>query len=146
MFITNAQRDRVLRTEIFDWDEEYDNITDATDNVCVGTATADPQANLKEREMQLVLQQHSAKMLMKPTPGDFFCNHPPRDPGETLKTDNGSNLVRHEMEEFLDKLGVKLKKTAPRWPRANGEVERQNKSLLKAMRAAHAEGKPWQQE
>ena len=73
MFITNAQRDRVLRTEIFDWDEEYDNITDATDNVCVGTATADPQANLKEREMQLVLQQHSAKMLMKPTPGDFFA-------------------------------------------------------------------------
>ena len=65
---------------------------------------------------------------------------------ETLRTDNGSNLVRHEMEEFLDELGVKHKKTVPLWPRANGEVERQNKSLLKAMRATHAEGKPWQQE
>ena len=65
---------------------------------------------------------------------------------ETLRTDNGSNLVSREMEEFLDELGVKHKKTIPLWPRANGEVERQNKSLLKAMCAAQAEGKPWQQE
>ena len=65
---------------------------------------------------------------------------------ETLRTDNGSNLVSREMEDFLDELGIKPKKTIPLWPRANGEVERQNKSLLKAMRAAQAEGKPWQQE
>lgn len=65
---------------------------------------------------------------------------------ETLRTDNGSNLVSHEMEEFLDELGIKHKRTIPLWPRANGEVERQNKSLLKAMRAAQAEGKPWQKE
>ena len=32
------------------------------------------------------------------------------------------------------------------WARANGEVERKNKSLLKAMGAEQAEGKPWQQE
>ena len=38
---------------------------------------------------------------------------------ETLRTDKGSNLVCHEMEEFLDKLGVKHKKTVPLWPRAN---------------------------
>ena len=63
---------------------------------------------------------------------------------ETLRTDNGSNLVSHEMEEFLDELGIKHKKTIPLRPRANGEVERENKSLLKAMCAA--EGKPWQQE
>ena len=64
---------------------------------------------------------------------------------ETLRTDNGSNLVSHEMEEFLDELGIKHKKTIPLWPRSNGEVERQNKSLFKAMLAAHAIGKPWQQ-
>ena len=63
---------------------------------------------------------------------------------ETLRMDNGSNLVSCEMEEFLDELGVKHKKTIPLWPRANGQVERQNKSLPKAMRAAQAEGKPWQ--
>ena len=65
---------------------------------------------------------------------------------ETLQTDNGSNLVSREMEEFLDEMGIKHKKTIPLWPRANGEVERQNKSLLKSMRAAQAEGKPWRQE
>ena len=46
----------------------------------------------------------------------------------------------------MDKLGVKHKRTVPLRPRANGEVEQQNKSLLKAMRLARAEGKPWQQE
>ena len=46
---------------------------------------------------------------------------------ETLRTDNGSNLVSHEMEEFLDELGIKHKRTIPLWPRANGGVERQKK-------------------
>ena len=34
----------------------------------------------------------------------------------------------------------------PLWPRANGEVERQNRSLLKAMRVFQAEGKDWRLE
>ena len=58
-----------------------------------------------------------------------------------LRTDNGSNLVSHEMKEYLDELGIENKRAIPLWPRANGEVdliERQNKSLLKAM---HSEGK-----
>ena len=32
------------------------------------------------------------------------------------------------------------------WPRANGEVERQNRSLLKAMRLADAEKRDWRLE
>ena len=51
---------------------------------------------------------------------------------ETLRTDNGSNLVSREMEEFLDELGIKHKKTIPLWPRANREVERHDKSLKEA--------------
>ena len=65
---------------------------------------------------------------------------------ETLMTDNGSNLVSHEMEIFFDELGIKHKRTVPLWPRANGEVKRQYKPFGKAMRASHAEGKPWQGE
>ena len=34
----------------------------------------------------------------------------------------------------------------PRWAQANGEVERQNRTLLKAMRIAQAEGKNWRKE
>ena len=59
----------------------------------------------------------------------------------TLRTDNGTNLVSGEMEEYLNKMGIKHRLTTPLWPRANGEVERQNRSLLKAMRVVHAEKK-----
>ena len=34
----------------------------------------------------------------------------------------------------------------PLWPQANGEEEVQNKSILKALKVAHAEGKRWQDE
>ena len=77
-FITNATdltRKRPAATQIFNWDEEYDSIVDATDKVRVGTATAGAeqvQTNLKERQMQLALQQHPANMFIKPLPGDFF--------------------------------------------------------------------------
>lgn len=46
----------------------------------------------------------------------------------------------------MDELGIKHNRTIPLGPRANGGVERQKKSLLKAMPASHAEGKPWQRE
>ena len=32
------------------------------------------------------------------------------------------------------------------WPKANGEVERQNRSLLKCLQIAHLEGKNWRTE
>lgn len=65
---------------------------------------------------------------------------------KTLRTDNGANLVSAEIESYLTEMGVYHKLTTPLWPSANGEVERQNQSLLKAMRAAHAEKKNWRTE
>ena len=65
---------------------------------------------------------------------------------KTLRTDNGSNLVSEEVEDYLKEMGVKHLHTTPLWPRANGEVERQNKLLLKAIRATHAEGRNWREE
>ena len=65
---------------------------------------------------------------------------------KTLRTDNGSNLVSAEIEQYLTEMGIIHKLTTPLWPRANGEVERQNRSLLKAMRAAHAEKRNWRTE
>ena len=43
-------------------------------------------------------------------------------------------------------MGIEHRYTTPLWPRANGEVERQNRSLLKSIRAAHAKGKNWREE
>ena len=64
----------------------------------------------------------------------------------TLRTNKTPNLVSAEMEEYSNEMGIEHRLTAPLWPRANGEVERQNRSLLKAMRAAHAEKRDWRLE
>ena len=36
-------------------------------------------------------------------------------------------------------------KVTPKWPQANGEVERQNQSIEKRIRIDHAEGKNWRE-
>ena len=64
----------------------------------------------------------------------------------TLRTDNRTNLVSAEMEEYLNEMSIKHRLITPLWTRANGQVERQNRSLLKAMRAARAEKRDWRSE
>ena len=64
----------------------------------------------------------------------------------TLRSGNEPKLVSAEMEEYLNEMGVKRRLTIPLWPRANGEVERQNRSLLKAIRVVHAGERDWRLE
>ena len=59
---------------------------------------------------------------------------------------NSPNLVANEIEDYLKEMGVEQRHTTSLWPRANGEVERQNRAPLKAIRAAHEEGKIWREE
>ena len=63
-----------------------------------------------------------------------------------VRTDNGPQFVSSEFVKFLAEIGVLHRRTTPLWPRANGEVERQNRTLMKAIRIAHAEGKNWRLE
>ena len=62
---------------------------------------------------------------------------------EKVVTDNGANLVSGEFENFLELHGIKHRKVTPYWPQANAEVERFNKTIEKAIRTAHTEGKDW---
>lgn len=62
---------------------------------------------------------------------------------ETIVTDNGPQFVDRGFDQFLRLSGVEHIKTPQSWPRANGEVERQNKTLFKALRIAHVEGRNW---
>ena len=59
---------------------------------------------------------------------------------ERVKSDNGTNLVSKEMMD-CEEYGVDPITTPAEWPRANGEVERQNQSLLKRLKIAQLEGK-----
>ncbi|KAJ8018643.1 hypothetical protein HOLleu_43268 [Holothuria leucospilota] len=65
---------------------------------------------------------------------------------ETIKTDNGPNFVSAEFESYLKTCDIGHRKTTPYWPQANGEVERQNRTLLKALKIAQVEGKDWKSE
>lgn len=56
----------------------------------------------------------------------------------TLRVDNGPQLNENceEFREFCESSGIKLINTIPFWPAMNGEVECQNRSLLKRLRIA----------
>ena len=56
---------------------------------------------------------------------------------KSLKTDNGSNFISNEFEEYLTSYDIEHRKSTPLWPQANGEVERQHRTLLKALRIAN---------
>ena len=65
---------------------------------------------------------------------------------QSLRSDNGPQFRPEVFELYLEDNGIEHRKTTPLWPQANGEVERQNKSLLKRMKIAQAEGKEWKKE
>ena len=65
---------------------------------------------------------------------------------QSLRSDNGPLFRSEVFERYLEDNGLEHRKTTPLWPQANGEVERQNKSLLKRMKIAQAEGKDWKKE
>ena len=64
----------------------------------------------------------------------------------SIKTDNGPQFVSEEFEVYLRDNNIEHRTSTPLWPQANGEVERQNRSLLKAMRVVHSEGRDWRKE
>lgn len=65
----------------------------------------------------------------------------------SLKSDNGRQFVSEEFQRFLQEVNIEHRRTSPPlWPQANGEVERQNRTLLKALKVAQVEGKDWRKE
>ena len=59
----------------------------------------------------------------------------------TVTSDDGLHFVAEIFESFLQENGIEHRKITPLWPQANGEIERQNRSLLKRMQIARMEGK-----
>ncbi|XP_065067305.1 uncharacterized protein K02A2.6-like [Rhopilema esculentum] len=63
-----------------------------------------------------------------------------------IKTDNGPPFSSEELRRYCDALNIKHEFSTPYWPQANGEVERFNQPLEKALQTAAIEGKVWRQE
>ena len=55
-------------------------------------------------------------------------------------------LCQKNFKAYLKESGIKHRRVTAKWAQANGEVERQNSSILKRLRLAHAEGKDWKRE
>lgn len=63
-----------------------------------------------------------------------------------LKTDKGAQFVSNKMEKYFQDNGIEHQASTPLWPKATGEDERQNRSILKVMRIGQAEKKDWHRE
>lgn len=64
----------------------------------------------------------------------------------SIRSDNGPQFSSDAFAEYMKSIGAKHVQVTPKWAQANGEVERQNASLLKRMKIAQAEGRNWQEE
>ena len=58
----------------------------------------------------------------------------------SLKTDNAQCFLSQEFKNFLLHRDIQHKTSIPLWPQSNGEVERQNRTLLKFLKITHAKG------
>ena len=58
-----------------------------------------------------------------------------------MKTDNGKQFVSDEFEEYLRENDILHRTSTPLWPQANGENERQNRTMMNALKIAQAEKK-----
>lgn len=63
----------------------------------------------------------------------------------TTREDNSPhfNSGCEEFKTFCEEIGIRLVNTIPYWLRQNGEVERQNRSILKLLRIAQELGQDW---
>ena len=59
----------------------------------------------------------------------------------SMKSDNGPKFISDEFRDFMLSNNILHRRTTPLWPQANGEAERQNRTVMKAIRIAHAEKK-----
>ncbi len=102
--------------------------------VCVDACSRWPEVAILYTATSKVIIHHLQK---------FFASH---GLPEQVVSDNGSNLVSIEIESFFSSNGIRHRKVTPYWPQANATVERFNRTIEKAIRTAHIEGKDWRQE
>lgn len=63
-----------------------------------------------------------------------------------LKTDNEPQFISEEFQNYCEINNIKLIHSTPYWPQQNGEVERQNRSLLKRLTISQNLNRNWQED
>lgn len=63
----------------------------------------------------------------------------------SITADNGKQFISEEFKTFLRERNIILYNTIPYWPQQNGEVERQNRDILKRLKISQAEKNDWKE-
>ena len=61
--------------------------------------------------------------------------------GLPIRTDNGPPFISEHFKGHFAKNGIEHRRTTPVWPQAKEHIERQNRTILKRLRNAQAEGR-----
>ncbi|XP_067937160.1 uncharacterized protein [Watersipora subatra] len=72
----------------------------------------------------------------------FFIHGLPK----TVKSDNGPQFVSQVFQDYLKHNGIEHLRVTPRYPQANGEIERQNSSLMKRIKIAYGQNRDYKPE
>ncbi|XP_058827416.1 uncharacterized protein K02A2.6-like [Topomyia yanbarensis] len=86
-----------------------------------------------------IMKKITSEETIKQTEPIFVRQGYPR----TITLDNGREFISKEFEDYCRIKNITLNHTVPYWPQANGEVERQNSSLLKRLKISHALHRDW---
>lgn len=65
---------------------------------------------------------------------------------KVIHADNGGQFMAKVFSKFCEEHDIMFNSGPPWWPQANGQVERQNRNLVRRIQIAHAEKKDWQRE
>lgn len=63
-----------------------------------------------------------------------------------IVTNNGPQFISAEFKDFMEQQDIEYRRVTPLWPQANGEVKRQNRSILKRLKIAQVEKRNWRDE
>nr|CAH7725339.1 unnamed protein product [Callosobruchus chinensis] len=64
----------------------------------------------------------------------------------SLTCDNGPQFITEDLKSFCIENGIRLHHTIPYWPQMNGEVERQNRDIVKRLKISQGLKNNWQQD
>lgn len=64
----------------------------------------------------------------------------------SITADNGRQLISSEFKDFCVTNNIALISTMPYWPQMNGEVERQNRSILKRLSISQEAKRDWKED